>query len=293
MIRFCLVGLLLVACAQPDVGSQASAITGDPSDRQAIVVVLASTIGSVCSGALVGPRHVLTTKNCVFAGDSPVPPGTVSVAEGSTLSDIDTMGTGAELVMVDETAPSIPLASDTNDYVLVVLTEDFGVTPLSIGTTRPAVDDVLTIAGYGQEATGASGTRREGTIAVNRVMDDFFFTGEGEPNTCQGDGPALDASGALVGIALFSGGSCPPSFTGYRDLIVYRDVVNGWIDSSSTDAGVDPDAGTPDAGEVPDATPGADAGSMGGGGGGCSTTSGSASSLVVLAALLFIRRRRS
>lgn len=283
--------VLLSACGFSDVASSTSAIVGgERSDRDAIVFLFADA--TTCSAAVVGERHVLTTAQCVLNDGSPISPSRIRVVVGADLA------AGEELEVREVLLDALDASPDPNinDFALVVTVEPIGVTPLELASTPVAVGDLITIAGYGQGAL-TSGTRQEAEATVDMVSDDFFITPAGSPNACSGDGPALDASGALAGNAVFTiGAGCPPDGVYFRDVSVYRDDVLAWIAEADTDAGVDPDAGALDAGALDagalDAGSDAGTGDAGesGGGGGCSA-SGSPS-LAGFVLLFAFRRRR-
>lgn len=301
-----LLGLLLAGCAPDPVGSAVSAIGGgEPSSNEAIVFTFAS--GVTCSGAVIGPRHVLSAKVCVYAGGTLA--GRTQVALGDSVVPPERMLTVDEIVEA-EPGPPPRVPGDENDLVVLVTAEDVGVTPLSIAGASPTVGDALTLVGYGQDETGGSGRRRE-AVAIVAGVDGSLVTTETGPGLCTGDGPALDASGALVafGLYVFAGGggmgpACGDSGSVLRVVVPYGDFIDSVLAGERPDAGPPPDAGERDAGGAGDAGPIPDAGAAApdagpgeGSSSGCGCRvagrePGPSGWLLAFAALLAARRRR-
>lgn len=287
--------ILSTGCQQTTVGESVAAIGGGMVSDNESVVLMYTYAGSVCSGAVIGPRAVLSVKSCTHAGSDPIAASGIQVFVGSDMSSFDQMADVAEVIQLPGPPDSM---EGVNDLVVLILTEDLIVPPLPLATTSPVVDDMLTVVGYGQTETGASGRRQEGELTVTAVQTDLILSEGGSVGICSGDGPALDASGAVAAMGIFvfdSAGGPPtcPSGSGFRDVATYRDFVMDAIAMSSEDAGM-PDAGLDDGGVVDAGGP---SGGGGGGGCGCSLTSSPAPNWWVLpfalVALALSRRSRS
>jgi len=289
------------ACQQPPVGSTALAIGGGSASDEAAAVFIVTPGSTGCSAAVIGPRHVLTGKQCVFRDDALIAASGIRLFTGATPLVMADQEVGvAEIIVADETPPSAD--PRINDLVVLVTDEALTATPLAIGTTSPLAGDTLTVIGYGQNGTGRSGERREAQIRVSGVASgDVIFLPDDGAGICQGDGggPALDASGAIVGVALYAGVACP-STSALRGVVVYRDFVLAALATAPPDTDAGTDGATPDAGgdgSTDDAgsDAGGDTGTGGDDGGGCSATGGGASGAALLAlvgCVVALRRRR-
>ncbi len=298
--------VLLTSCA-PDGANPAIAAIGDgtASTNASVVHVTAGDV--TCSGAIVGPRHVLTAKLCAWNGTTAArAPADLTVREGATIGSGGGIGV-TEIVMT----PGAPaMGGATNELAILVTAEDLDGGALGIAAAAPAPDTTITAIGYGEDEAGAGGTRREGAMTVELVQPGVI-TAIGPAGVCDGDvgGPALDATGAIAGIATFSfslsgGDPACPDGSGFANAATYRGFVLDAVGGGDPDAGAgDPDAGGTDAGAPPvddggaagsDASPppALDAGS-GGGGGGCATAPGGSGPWLLAAAvaLALLRRR--
>ncbi|MBX3272200.1 MAG: trypsin-like serine protease [Sandaracinaceae bacterium] len=282
--------LILLGCQREAAGGVRAAIGGGAADTTTdAVVYVEPTGGEPCSGAIVGPRHVLTFKGCVYDGTRARAASELAIARGPVVDATSPRATVAEILATAE----LPRAmGDTNDLVVLVTTEALGVTPLPLGAASPRADDALRLYGYGEDAGGTAGVRRGGAATVELVREGVIVTG-GPAGVCDGDlgGPALDASGAVVGVAMFAfpieGGELTcPSGSGLASVSTYLAFLRDALGIVAPDAGVEaPDAGADDAGtdagaeEPADAASapadaGVDAGAMNGGGdSGCAAAS--------------------
>lgn len=152
--------------------------TGDPA---VVEVVIA---GGQCSGVVVAPRVVLTAAHCAKPG----PGGTVGPAQ-IVETWIDRYDTGAT----------------DRDLAALRLDRDLGIAPLAFGA--PASGSTVRLVGFGADASGVRGVRRQVAAMVASVTRRSLVAGGVGATTCVGDsgGAAIDASGALVGIV--SGGN--------------------------------------------------------------------------------------
>ncbi|MBX3232409.1 MAG: trypsin-like serine protease [Labilithrix sp.] len=221
------IALSFVACTaapdEPPIGQSAQAIIGgttSPSSQDATVLLSERGYPS-CTAVLIAPNLVLTARHCVTdinyrsecggpLGRS-APPTALTVSVGAYTYPDDYVARGTRLFVPD--ADHICGA----DIALVLLDNDVkGVTPVKVRFTGPALGDVTTAVGYGDN----SGSRDQRTdvrvlaigpsqstyrtqggypIAMN-IMADEISTSE---STCFGDsgGPLFDAEGRVVGVA--------------------------------------------------------------------------------------------
>lgn len=209
---------LVVACAPlddeaPDTVTS-DIIRGRPDrGRNPGVVALLTARGTLCSGALIGPRLVLTARHCVSlvtpeircpSRDEHVlldlPPSSIGLVTAEDSRGAPIVARGERAI----TSPSRNLCG--NDLALLVLDREVrGIAPLVVDTRAlPDVGDRVTIAGYGRRGDSRSaglGLRytRSG-VAVVRGSRVDFATGEGP---CNGDSgsPAIDPqTGRVVGV---------------------------------------------------------------------------------------------
>ncbi len=189
MPRAVLVELRLTGAAQAGDGQPA----GDgPYGFVAKVQVGDGDTARSCSGALVAPQWVITTRSCLIPADQPVTPGAPPTATTVTVGRSDVASAGGHTTRATYLVPH-----PDRDLVLArLLTRAIGVTPVTVGATAPATGDVLRVAGYGRTGTEWVPDRpHAGSFAVTGVgATTLDITGSGAGATiCKGDagGPAL------------------------------------------------------------------------------------------------------
>ena len=276
--RFVLAALLVCAssgCQSPmDYGSRSRAVlSGTPSAMESAVLVIYGSTGS-CGGAVVGPRHVLTVDFCAD-------PNNNQVIVGPSLSNPEFATVSADV----HYGPVIyRINAHTIQAAILVTEDDLPVAPIELADATPAVNDVLTLVGYGN-ASGQD-QRTEGDIRVTQLTSfGFDAAGEGGVELCPGDAFAYDSVGRLAGLPLFGQpgtGNCvdPASYAPAPAVRAFVEQTVGPV--------ADPDGGVSGDG-------GADSG---GGDGGCGCRTGRRDTprglivLVVVFGVLFFRRRR-
>jgi len=103
-----------------------------------------------CSGALISPHVVVTAAHCI--------PETVDglvVLAGWDL-DAPTVSVEAHVAI---THPGYDAKTDANDIGLIALVDELPVPPLTLAGAPVAVDDAVTIAGFGRADDGHAGAK--------------------------------------------------------------------------------------------------------------------------------------
>lgn len=263
MSRSLLLLVALAGCSPPASLRAGPLVNGTPSSQASIVAVIHTRPdGSrqLCSGTVISPRVVVTAKHCVFedVGGTewvPIPAARLSILLGDDI--VGAPGASIAVAAID-TTPG-PYHDDDGlsggDVALLSLAFDAPVPPLPVATAAPATGVAVRLVGFGytgEGRTGELGIRHEGPASIVSVAAETFTT-EGASWTCIGDsgGPALDPSGAVLGVATGGPSGCPASTSISTRLDRHEALL--------TRAGVTRDAGVPDAASPPD-SPGGDAG---------------------------------
>ena len=129
-----------------------------------------------------------------------------------------------------------------NDIAILVLNEAVpNVTPSSLFTLEPQVDDVLTIVGYGTGGDGVNGddgifgVKRSGMVKIDEVLDKWViweFDSADEANAGFGDsgGPGfLELDGEIFVASIVSFGTDPDAAFGDMAYNTRIDAYSDWI----------------------------------------------------------------
>jgi hypothetical protein len=204
-------------------------------------LVILRSDGSValCTATLVTPRVVVTAAHCFLE-----PPTRVIAAffpDGATEEDYDAV---AYTIHPEFDADVLAHA----DVALVALERSVaGVTPMPLAAVKPRPRTRGIIVGFGQDETGAVGTKEMGTVRLKACPRTFPPAGirrgqlaaslcwrpkkQGQ-DTCQGDsGGPLIAAGEVAGVT--SGGypPCPGKLSWDTSIAAFR----RWIDGALVD----------------------------------------------------------
>lgn len=180
-----------MSCGSPaeEVGTVASSIIGgaDDSGDPAVVAIVSDTVGlTLCSGALVGPRAVLTAGHCNFTkitarfgADVTAPERKIAVVRTVQHPKYTAMGAPYDFALLELETPLTDIA------------------PLALRTAPLSQADVgktlIRHVGFGvsDEAAGSgAGRKRTVSYLVTKVTDALVYSGAPGKQTCDLDSGA-------------------------------------------------------------------------------------------------------
>ncbi|UQA94476.1 FG-GAP-like repeat-containing protein [Streptomyces halobius] len=144
-----------------------------------------------CSGVLVDPQWVLSTKSCFANGGKPVQAGKPTSKTTITVGRTNLTQKGGKVVEAVELVPH-----PDRDVVMVKLARRaLGIAPARLAATAPTAGEQLTVAGFGRtKAQWVPDKLHSSAFTVGSITGSAVnLNGSAQATICQGDagGPAL------------------------------------------------------------------------------------------------------
>lgn len=258
-LSFSVVATLLTACAHgSDLDpseSAGDAVAGAHADaHDAAVVALRSDGFPLCTGVLVGPRLVLSSRGCVtgvHARDCPHPapigappqmpaierdPSTIEVLTGEDVATAHPVARGFHV-----TYPAGVRACEADVALLELDQSITGATPLAVALAAITGGEKMRVVGFGvRKANGAPGRKAsKAGLAVGAVSTTQFTI---PTSACEGDegGPAIDEhTGRVVGVVSRALGTCgaPDALAVFTRNDAFPALLQPVIDGAKGSAG--------------------------------------------------------
>ncbi|MFW5926384.1 MAG: trypsin-like serine protease [Myxococcota bacterium] len=196
-------------------------------EREAVVLVSNAALAHRCTGAVIAPGVVLTSKHCADDGTGAAVEATaMRVYVGPSLAELVAEHGVAEVAV----ATGSWAVDGGADVALLRLEEAAAVAPLELSFAPAAgwLGDRVVAVGYGETSSGSSGVKMEVETTVTDVDYGLVHV---EPSICLGDsgGPMIGPDGRVGALASFlvgSGDTTTCGFPGgYTSLEGFADFV--------------------------------------------------------------------